>query len=161
VYGVDLANPHPGIDFINDLLHGLRPDPKQHFQQSAVVVEKRAKGIVGGHRYVERGNFQDVFGDVVNQIINGDLSAGGVKAGFAGEGNAMLSIAARADLAGVAPFGVAAKHLTLDDSVDIYTLIEGDFFFNPLIAPEAQWSRKIWRNRLWSVRHPMRWYEGR
>lgn len=49
----------------------------------------------------------------------------------------MLSIAARADLAGVAPFGVAAKHQTLDDSVDICTLIEGDFFFNPLIAPEV------------------------
>jgi hypothetical protein len=43
------------------LLHGLRPDPKQHFQQSAAVVEKRMKGIVGGHRYVEMGNFQDVW----------------------------------------------------------------------------------------------------
>jgi hypothetical protein len=35
VCSVDLANPDPGIDFINDLLHGLRPDPKQHFQHLA------------------------------------------------------------------------------------------------------------------------------
>jgi hypothetical protein len=72
-------------------------------------------------------NFQHVFGDIGYPVINTNFSARGTEAGFAGEGDAMLILAAGAYPAGVTALRIAAEHHALNDVSDISLLIEGDF----------------------------------
>ena len=56
-----------------------------------------------------------------------DLAAGGAETGFAGEGDAMLILAAGAEIAGIVAIRVTAKHHALNDVSDVSLLIAGDF----------------------------------
>jgi hypothetical protein len=49
---------------------------------------------------MQMGRIEHVFGDIVDPVVHADLAAGGAEAGLAGEGDAMLILAARADIAG-------------------------------------------------------------
>ena len=60
-------------------------------------------------------------------VIHADLAAGGAETGFAGEGDALLILAAGAEIAGIAAIRVTAEQHTLDDVPDVSLLIEGDF----------------------------------
>ena len=81
-------------------------------------------------------NFQHVFGDVVDPVIHANFSAGRAKAGFAGEGDAQLIVAAGTKITGIAALRVTAKHHALNDICNVGTLIEGNFFLHAKIAPE-------------------------
>jgi hypothetical protein len=83
VRGVHHADPYAGKETIHDFLRGLRSDAEQHFQQSAVNVEKRAEGIIGGQRDVEVGNYQNIFRNIIDPVIYFYLSVGGAKTCFA------------------------------------------------------------------------------
>jgi hypothetical protein len=72
-------------------------------------------------------NFQHVFGDIGYPVINTNFSARGAEAGFAGEGDAMLILAAGTDPTGITALRITAEHHTLDDVSDVSLLIEGDF----------------------------------
>ena len=72
-------------------------------------------------------NFQHVFGDIGYPVIHTNFSARGAEAGFAGEGDAMLILAAGTDPTGITALRITAEHHTLDDVPDVSLLIEGDF----------------------------------
>jgi hypothetical protein len=72
-------------------------------------------------------NFQHVFGDIGYPVINTNFSARGAEAGFAGEGDTMLILAAGAYPAGVTALRIAAEQHALNDVSDKSLLIEGDF----------------------------------
>lgn len=72
-------------------------------------------------------NFQHVFGDIVDPVIHADLAARRAEAGFAGEGDAMLILAAGTDPSCVAALRVTAEHHALNDVPDVSLLVEGDF----------------------------------
>jgi hypothetical protein len=80
------------------------------------------------------GNFQHVFGDIGYPVIHTNFSARGAEAGFAGEGDTMLILAAGAYPAGVAAFRIAAEHHSLNDVSDISLLIEGDLIGQAEVA---------------------------
>ena len=71
-------------------------------------------------------NFQHVLGDIGYPVINTNFSARGAEAGFAGEGDAMLILAAGTDPTGITALRITAEHHTLDDVPDVSLLIEGD-----------------------------------
>jgi hypothetical protein len=73
------------------------------------------------------GHIEHVFGDIVDPVVHADLTAGGAEAGLTGEGDAMLILAAGAEIAGIAAIRVTAEQQTLDDVSDVSLLIEGDF----------------------------------
>ena len=79
-------------------------------------------------------NFQHVFGDIGYPVINTNFSARGAEAGFAGEGDAMLILAAGAYPAGVTALRIAAEHHALNDVSDISLLIEGDLIGQAEVA---------------------------
>jgi hypothetical protein len=72
-------------------------------------------------------NFQHVFGDIGYPVIHTNFSARGAEAGFAGEGDAMLILAAGTYPTCIAALRVTAKHHALNDVSDVSLLIEGDF----------------------------------
>ena len=54
-------------------------------------------------------DFQDVFSNIVDPVIDVDFAARWAKAGFAGEGNPMFKSAAWANVTSVSSFGVTAE----------------------------------------------------
>ena len=69
-------------------------------------------------------NFQHVFGDIGYPVIHTNFSARGAEACLAGEGDAMLILAAGTNPTALR---VTAKYHTLDNVSDVSLLIEGDF----------------------------------
>jgi hypothetical protein len=75
-------------------------------------------------------DFQDVFGDIVDPVIDFDFSTGRAKSGLAREGDKMLIFSARADISSIAAFRITAEHKTKDGFIDVGTLVDGNFVFH-------------------------------
>jgi transcriptional regulator with XRE-family HTH domain len=130
------------------IARSLSGNLQEEFQQRAVGVEERPQEVIDGEGDVQVGHIEHVFGDIVDQVVHADLAAGGAETGFAGEGDAMLILAAGAEIAGIAAIRVTAEQHTLNDVPDVSLLIEGspaidagtdvgdmgryDFFGNPI-----------------------------
>ena len=79
-------------------------------------------------------NFQHVFGDIGYPVIHTNFSARGAEACLAGEGDAMLILAAGTKITGIAALRVTEKHHTLNNVPDVSLLIEGDFIGQAEVA---------------------------
>ncbi|MGD0751691.1 MAG: hypothetical protein ABSA23_09805 [Anaerolineales bacterium] len=80
------------------------------------------------------GHIEHVFGDIVDPVVHADLAAGRAEAGFAGEGDAMLILAAGTYPAYVTAIRVTAEQHALNDVSDVSLLIEGDFIGQTEVA---------------------------
>ena len=107
---------HIWIKIFQDFTDGLSGKLQKEFQQQAVGVEERPQEVVGGEGDMLVGHIEHVFGDIVDPVVHADLPAGGTKACFAGEGDAMLILAAGTKITGVAALRVTAKHHALNDA---------------------------------------------
>jgi hypothetical protein len=91
---------------------------------------------------MELMGFQNVFGYVVDPVIDFYLAAGKVTADFAWERDTMLRVTARADISSVAALWIAAEQKTKEDFVCISARFERNFFLHPFIAPEIPMNAK-------------------
>lgn len=73
------------------------------------------------------GHIEHVFGDIVDQVVDADLAAGATEARLVEKGDAMLILAAGAEIACIAAIAVTAEQHVLNDVSDVSLLIEGDF----------------------------------
>jgi hypothetical protein len=80
------------------------------------------------------GHIEHIFGDIVDPVIHADLATRGTEAGLAGEGDAMLILAAGAYPSGIAALRITAEQHALDDVPDVSLLIEGDFIGQAEVA---------------------------
>jgi hypothetical protein len=130
-----------GIQLIYQFTDDLGCSMQEDLQSGTVIEEARPQQVVGGEGDVEVRDFEEIADDVVNPVVDAHLAAGGAKAGLAGEGDTVLVLATRADVAGITGIGIAAGHETLDDLSDVRipmrvgTLVWGDFGFQALVAP--------------------------
>ena len=90
-------------------------------------MEERPQEVIGGEGDVQMGHIEHVFGDIVDPVVRADLAAGGAEAGLAGEGDALLILAAETEIARIAAIRVTAEQHALNDVPDVSLLIEGDF----------------------------------
>jgi hypothetical protein len=127
VYAIDQSDPHPRIEVGYYFLHSLSANPEQFFQELTFPTGKKSKRISGGQSDMQMRNFQDVLCDVVYPVIHADLAAGRAEAGLAGEGDAMLILAAGTDPASKTAIRVTAEQHALNTVPDVSLLIEGDF----------------------------------
>jgi len=132
--GVDHADAHIRIEIFQDFTDGLSGNLQEEFQQRAVGVEERSQEVIGGESNVQMGHIEHIFGDIVDPVIHADLAARGTEAGLAGEGDAMLILAAGTYPSGIAALRVTAEQHALDDVSDVSLLIEGDFIGQAEVA---------------------------
>jgi len=81
-------------------------------------------------------HIQHIFGDIVDPVIDFDFSAGRAEACLAGERDAMLKVAAWAEVASIPTVRIPTKHESLNGFLDVGMLIGGDFAFQTMVAPE-------------------------
>jgi hypothetical protein len=75
-------------------------------------------------------HFEDVFADPIDPVVHLQLSARGTKPGLAGKWDAMLKVAAGANISSITSFGIPTEHETKNNFVDVGLLIGWDFIIH-------------------------------